>query len=117
MSETEYVKGKIKQVRPICNQSLEDLCKQELEKNKIPKEEYYDTYQEALEDELSEKYLIVGGSLYEFIECVSVDINSADIRNIDLNMSGELDFEVLFYNGGCSLSEAIESAMRKNLES
>ena len=73
--------------------------------------EGYSDFLEALEDWSYKKYVIYNGNIYK-----------ADMKESDpySNMAiatkkedGTIDFEVRYYNGGCSFSEAIEDALRK----
>ena len=116
MSYTEYVTGKIKEIKPNGKQTLEELCEIEFLKYNIQfDEEFYPTFKDALLDEHCEKYFIDNKNrLFIYLEYTSVDINTANISNVVINLEDEIDFEVLFYNGGASLSEAIQYAMTKN---
>ena len=115
MSYTEYATGKIIEIKPIENQTLEDLCKIEFLKYDIEfDDEFYETYEDNLQDEQGDKYLIVGDRLFKYLENHSVDIDSADISNVKINDDNTIDFEVMFYNGGGSLDDVIEYALKKN---
>jgi hypothetical protein len=108
MSEVVHYKGKLTQVPvDITNdETFKDLCIKEGYIN-----DCYDSWEECLLEEGCEKYLIVGDKLF-VAEYESIDLDDEIIQATD-NKDGSYTFEVKYYNGGCSFSEAIEEALDK----
>ena len=109
MSETVHYKGTLREVYRHENDTLEGQCKRILNgSNKELDIECYDSYKEMLLDEGYYDYIILDDILY------SVNKQNIDPDNDVFNMSEEADgtfnFEVKYYNGGCSFIEAIECA-------
>lgn len=112
MSETVHYKGKIKLVEKIGNETLEDVCKRVCIANNITElPEYYDEWREVIFDDLYDKYVDFNNNLYEIIE--NKEIGDFDIFDMHENTDGTYDFDVMFYNGGCCLSEALETAFNR----
>lgn len=112
MSETVHYKGTIKLVERIGNETLEDICKRLCIKNgttELPS--YYDEWREVLYDDFYYKYVELNNNIYEITE--SEEIGDFDIFDMHDNKDGTLDFDVMFYNGGCCLSEALERAYNR----
>lgn len=104
MSETVHYKGTL---RPLTSQggNLEEAAKAIWHPNNLP--DYYDTYLEAIEE--SNVYFIFDGIIY------SVDAESpesTDVFNAQDNGDATFSFEVVYYNGGCSFTEALETAIK-----
>lgn len=111
MSETVAYKGRLYPI--LTNLPLEEASKL-LVRKEIPNlskyEEFPDTYLEILQEELSGKYLVINNVIYKYTR-VEYDYNyKADAR---LNDDGTIDFDVIYYNGGCCFSEAVASAVEK----
>ncbi|MFD0587686.1 hypothetical protein ACFQZE_06700 [Paenibacillus sp. GCM10027627] len=108
MSETVYYRGILKECKKIDHETLEGQCRRLLEYKGLPS--YYDSYQELLLDEYYHKYIIRNGLIYT-VERQELDVDQ-DIFSACINEDGEsIDFEVKYYNGGCSFNEAIELAL------
>ena len=71
---------------------------------------YYESNQEYFDDAFQGKAYSIGGIVYE-VE--TKDIEGEDIATSSRNDDGSIDFQVKFYNGGCSFNEAIEDALKK----
>lgn len=111
MSETVRYSGKLKLIPKLENESLEDQCKRILrEHNYFELNEYYDSWQGMFYDKFYETYVISSDSIYEIIEKHSKPIDY-DIFEAYPNKDGTISFNVMYYNGGCSLDEAIEYAL------
>lgn len=111
MSEMVHYTGKIAPVGKLPNETLEEQCKRILEKyNYLDLKSYCDSWREMLCDELYERYVIAGGEVYKVVEKNHKDMDS-DIFNAHDNYDGTIDYEVMYYNGGCSFNEAIEYAL------
>lgn len=115
MSETVYYKGLLRLAGKLKGETLEEQCRRVLiEKEKHAKEEelgdWYDSYQEKLEDKLYDDYIVLDESLYTIANVETIDPYN-DIFSMQEQRDG-LNFKVQYYNGGCSFSEAIEEAYR-----
>lgn len=106
MSETVYYKGKLKKVKRLDGESLEEQCERIFGENETA-EYYYDSYIEALTEE-RENFLVLENILFE-VERKYVNTDD-DIFKMKMNGHGEFEFEVKYYNGGCFFEEAIEKA-------
>jgi hypothetical protein len=111
MSETVHYKGKIKLVEKLPNETLEEQCERILKKHGYDKlHEWCDSYEDMVFDELYEKYVIVDDDVYEVL--VLDDIGTEyDIYHAHRNNDGTIDYEVMYYNGGCYFDEAIDTAL------
>lgn len=109
MSETEHHKGKLTELKPVGNETLQDFAKRLLIDNRIKVKEGED-YLERLTDELYKDYILVFNKLY-LVEDKKLDADG-DIMNASTNADGTIDFEVRYYNGGCGFSEAIGYAIK-----
>jgi len=108
MSRTEHLVGKLKPVKH--GHDVEAVCKEILDNANVDKEEYYDSYQEKLADWSDGGYLVINGLVYQ-VEVNKQDPDT-DIAKAKNNEDGTVDFEVRYYNGGCSFQEAVESALK-----
>ncbi len=111
MSEVVHYTGKIKLVEKLPNETLEEQCKRVLAQHGyIELDSYCNSWNEMLYEEMYEKYVIANDNLYEVIEKKNKEYDT-DIFNIFDNKDGSYNYEVMFYNGGCSFSEAIGIAL------
>lgn len=106
MSETVHYKGILRKVERYDDETLEEQCKRLLEGKELPS--YCDSYEEFFLDEYYQKAVIQDGVIYR-VEKNDVDPDSEIFRVNKIN-DYEIEFEVRYYNGGCSFSEAIEEA-------
>lgn len=112
MSEMVHYSGTMRLVLKKGNETLEDLCKRIMNLHGYSTLSIYmNSWEEYLHDEMYEKNVVVDGELYEILnresfECDDNVFSATDIGN------GKYKFEVMYYNGGCSFSEAVETAMR-----
>lgn len=108
MSETEHKTGKLKPCE--MRGTIEETCKAILAENGFNDLSYYRSYQEQLEDEFYRKYYVSENCVYEVY---SEDKNQDDdIFNASKNADGTINFEIKYYNGGCSFNEALGEAMK-----
>lgn len=115
MSETVRYTGKLKLVEKLNNETLEEQCKKILEECAYSKlNDYCDSWEEMLCDELYDEYVICNDKLYEILEKNSQDTDCDIFESYD-NGDGTISYEVMYYNGGCGFAEAIEYAL-DNLE-
>ena len=111
MSDYEHSKGKLTPVEIVGD--LENTAKLLLEKMEIEPVGWYDNFLEQFEVETYRTYIVLNDKIYK-IESTPIDIYD-DILNAVENEDETIDFEVKFYNGGCSFSEAIEIAVKRAL--
>ena len=111
MSEIVHYTGKITPVGKLLNETLEEQCKRILaEHNYFELNGYCDSWREMLYEELYERYVIACGEVYKVIEKNNKNMDY-DIFNAHDNEDGTIDYEVMYYDGGCSFNEAIEYAL------
>lgn len=108
MSETEHKIGKLKPCE--MKGTVEETCEVILSEMGIHDHEFCDSYREKLEDVGYRKYFITNSTVYE-VEAKEKDPDD-DIFIATKNEDGSIDFEVKYYNGGCSFSEALEEATK-----
>jgi len=108
MSETVHYKGKLQEIIKLGNETLEEQCKIILNKEL---DDNFMSYQEYLLDEYYQKYIVHDGILYS-VEKQNVE-QDQDIFNISYSGCCSFNFEVKYYNGGCSFDEAIEYAFER----
>lgn len=106
MSSTEHFKGKLEKVAE--KTDVEEWCKNELGSDVL--EYYYDTYLEKLLDESYNDFVFINNVLYKVVNLQEID---PDFDILIFNKETN-EFEVRFYNGVMSLTDAIEEAMTKN---
>ncbi len=108
MSDTEHNVGKL--IPRESKGTIEETCRSILSEMGIDDVEDGEA-RERLDDEGYRKYFITDSVVYEAIY-QEVDID-CDIFNATKNTDGIIDFEIKFYNGGCSFNEALEEALKK----
>jgi len=108
MGETVHYKGKLKKVEREENETLEIQCKRILGNVKL--ESWYDSYSKMLLGEHYESYVIHEGILYSVEEMKSIDADE-DIFLSNSTKEG-YEFEIKYYNGGCSFDEAIGHSLK-----
>lgn len=104
MSETVHYKGTLRLLERLENETLEEQIQRILCKNELPS--YAESWEECLYSDYYKEYAINNNILYK------VEIDDYDIFNIHKNTDGTYDFDVMYYNGGCSFDEAIEEAFK-----
>ncbi|MCK5617055.1 hypothetical protein KAR91_85120 [Candidatus Pacearchaeota archaeon] len=109
MSDTEHNKGKLVPVPKFG--TLEDTAKKILYDNGETEQGCYDSYLEHLEDWGYRKYHITEDAIYK-VENKEVDCDE-DVFTASAEEGGVIRYETKFYNGGCSFSEALDSAISK----
>lgn len=111
MSEMVHYSGKLQLVDKLPNETLEEQCKRILAKhNYFELDSYCDSWREMLYEELYERYVIANNTIYEVVEKKHRSIDE-DIFEAHANLDGSIEYEVMYYNGGCSFNEAIEEAL------
>jgi len=109
MSDYERFTGKLVKI-DLGDSSLEEMCKK-LYNKELPS--YYESFEEAIEDK-DDEYIINKGILYKLVDKKYHNPGDSIFNAVQIN-SNEIKFEVMYYNGGCGFSEAIEQAL-KNME-
>ena len=107
MSETVHYRGTLTEVDMLDNETLEEQCKRLLGDTELLS--YYKSYQEMLINEFYQTYIINDNTLY-LVEKENYEPNE-DIFYSKGNEDGTINFEVRYYNGGCSFNEAIKRAL------
>ena len=111
MSEARHFSGKLVYLEKNSpTESIEQQCKRIFDAE-IP--EWADSYQEALLDEYYQEYIVHEGKLYAVKDRIERDEDEDIFRMKKINGT-DREFEVRYYNGGCSFDEAIDEAF-KNL--
>lgn len=103
MSKDVHYKGQLKKIE-LNGMTVEEKAKELL--GQLELEVYYDSYVEKLCD--GDDYIILDDELYGIHNLMDVD--DTDVFNSTMRSDGLILFEVKYYNGGCGLSEAIETA-------
>lgn len=107
MSCQETRIGKIKLVKKLEHETLEDQCKRLIGSVELP--EYYDTYKEFFYDHFDdEQYVIYKNDIYEVMENKRT---YDDIFIANRNEDGIVSYVTSYYNGGCGYYEAIEECL------
>jgi hypothetical protein len=105
MSETMHYRGILTVVTRLECETLEEQCKRIMESCEL--DIFNDSYQEQLIFDSYERYVIRDDVLY-LVE--KKDVGDDSIFIITEGEDGAFNFEVRYYNGGCSFDEAIEYA-------
>lgn len=105
MSETVHYRGTLTVVERLESETLEEQCKRILEGKEL--ESYHDSHEDMLRDIGYKQYLIRDDIIYDVKK---KEIGEDDMFIITEGKDGTLNFEVSYYNGGCSFDEAMEYA-------
>lgn len=113
MSQYVRYKGKIKPIG--CVVELEDFADEYLRRACSTEDyndakDYYKTKVEFLIDQFYDEFLVSSGMLYEILEKESMD-SEPDIFDATELSDGTVEFQVMYYNGGCGFSEAIDISL------
>ena len=111
MSETKHYIGKIRRLHLWPYVTLEDQC-QKVANDSGYKElpDRYESWEELIASELYDKYIVVHDRVYKILEAndMGCDFNVFHAHD---NNDGTISYEVVYYNGGYSLEDAIEEAL------
>lgn len=110
MSEVQHQSGKLVRLDRKLNETLEEQCKRVLEVTELDK--YCSSYREQLQQTHYEEFIIHNDTLYQVKDLVKHDPDE-DLFKIKKINGSDFEFEVKYYNGGCGLEEAIESAFEE----
>lgn len=114
MSDTVHFRGTLKEIVKLDNETLESQCERVLKELRYkPLEEYYDSHEEKLLDVCYQEYVTYRNALYS-VEKSSVE-QDQDIFIMNEDMDGVINFEVRYYNGGCSFYDAIDYAFENKI--
>lgn len=106
MSEWKYEKGRMKPITEDYNELAERLVKD--------KSDYYNTKLEAIMDDPYHYGLNkINGKLYEEVIDRS-EYDTQEFCHLNTLSDGTIEFEAQYHNGGCCLTEMIDSQIRKN---
>ncbi len=110
MSETVHYRGKLTEIKPTATRTTEFIARRILiEDRGLEKSTFYETYLEALCDELYDEYYSHKGKLYKITkEDVGID---DDIITARQNEDGTIDYELRYYNGGAGFGECMDEAL------
>lgn len=114
MSRMEHYKGKLEYVNKLPNETLEEQCKRVMEEDgrNIDLSWWrYDTVEELMRGEYHYEYIIYNDNIFRVTTCNEI-IGSESIYVINNNNDGTYNYEVMYYNGGESFSEAIEEGFK-----
>lgn len=115
MSETVHYKGKMTLLPKLSGETLENQCKRivcdnnKLDINEVENPSYYDTWEEYLLDMYYKKYATAKGNLYK-IDSIK-EVEEYDMFNVNKVSESQFEYEVMYYNGGMGLSDAIARAL------
>lgn len=106
MSEVVHYKGKLEYLNKLPNETLEEQCKRILENNGLNDVAFtYFNYSETLLDYFYNEYVIYNENVYKVIS--QEYVYSDDVFIVKNNGDTTYDYEVMYYNGYCGLSEAL----------
>lgn len=105
MSRVVYYKGKLKKV-DILGLEIEEYCKKELANKELPF--LFENFKEYFLYEKNGKYAIINNELFK-VERNEIAVDDSFFF-MDKNDDGSYNFDVMYYNGGCSFEEALNEA-------
>ena len=112
MSEQETWRGKFKEIFIADEKGIENKCKEICELHGIKNlDGYLDSWVEQLKEDLSDRYLVLGNIIYEYLE--KEDLRYDSFCNLTKTGPFTYKFITSFHNGGTCLSEMIEEALKK----
>lgn len=106
MSEIEHKKGKLIPTGKSVDNFVDDFLKE----SGVDIPSYYESNIEFFNDHFYEKAVVHNDIVYE-VECKSLEPWD-DIFESKENPDLTINFEVKYYNGGCSFTEAIGYALK-----
>jgi len=114
MSETVRYKGVLSKVPRLKGESFYELCVRTCVENRNNSYEFdpkdYDNAYEMIHEELWNSHTIIENQLYK-IEKEEMDCDF-EFYEANRRFDGKIEFHVMYYNGGCGLTEAIEEAVK-----
>lgn len=111
MSETVHYSGKLIKINQSPNETLDSLCERICKENKVTeRSKYNNNWIEQLLDRFYDDYVVVKDTLFKIEDKRGLDFDY-DVFNASVNPDGTINFDVMYYNGGCCLTEALEEAL------
>ncbi len=109
MSEQETITGKLKPTGMTLEQVMRDV--------EFPS--YYDKdnhgdVKELFSDKFYREKILIKGMVYDVEEAANAD--AGDIYQANSTSSGDIEFVLSYYNGGCSFDEAIQTALKNIIQ-
>ena len=104
MSFTELHNGKLTPIK----EDPEEFAKEYFEKHNIEYDSDYKSYVEQLIDECYEEYILINNTLYKMND---ENLGESEVNWHRKNSDGSIEYCVQFYNGGCSLYEALKNEL------
>lgn len=115
MSETVHYNGKLVKIDRLPDETLDSLCERICKENKETElSKYNHNWVEQLRDKFYDDYVIAKDTLFKIVDVKGLDFDY-DVFNASINPDGTINFDVMYYNGGCCLTEALEEAL-KNID-
>ena len=74
-----------------------------------------DGVEESFDELFHETHTLVDGLVYERKGTVKPEYED-DISQATINLDGTIDYLLMYYNGGCCLDEALQSAITTSLQ-
>lgn len=108
MSDYETIKGTLKPIIEGTPEEIEAYAKERMGGEN--KSTYFDNYTEWFLDEHYKQYVIIKNVVYEITD--EQELSIGDIFESAKQPDGTIQFVVQYYNGACSLSEALEEATK-----
>src|ERR1035437_8043277 len=105
MSDYESHTGKLRIAEPMNNETFEEKCKRLWVENGKSIEDYD---KGELFCDFYNKYLNVGGKIWEIFDHEDLGEEEDSFCNMHDNKDGTFSFHTRFYNGGTCLSEMLE---------
>jgi len=108
MSETVIYRGKLQKLDVT---DKEQFSLDMLSTYNIPRNTFWDTAYEQLREDLYDEFIILkDNTIYKVLSKSDNEIDD-DIFELTSNEDGTFNYLVMYYNGGCGFSEAIEYAV------
>ena len=114
MSETQHYRGKLT-IASNPNESVEDAAKRIMLSKGMKAEDYYNDWTDALESEFYKEYVVINGIIY-YAEKESIDPCDSFFIGRKTDDPNTIEFDVMYYDGGCSFAEAMEAALKDAAE-
>lgn len=112
MSEQETWKGTLKAITIADKDRMEEKCKEICLMHGIKKiEDWCETWEDQLREDLSDRYIVIDHTLYEYLE--KTDLQYSSFCNITKIAPLTYEFTASFYNGGTCLGEMLEEALKE----
>ena len=108
MSGIVHFKGKITEINPRQEKTLEQIATSIVNDRGFEVPDYYDTNLQYLTEEISKEFIIINEKFYKIEK---EDVMWEENVKAEINEDGSINFDVKFHNGGKSIEDAIEKAI------